>query len=606
MDLPLIGDHKDSIAGKQGPETLVNLYIEGEGASAYLRSRNGYERYDRYSLTPGPPPDAGADIDNLTVSSGVGTADGTTSGIRYGYEIDDSIQINGATNTDWNGTWTITAVSSDGETFSFNESENSVTLVNEIGTGAGCIIPTVVYKKEVRLLQRYDNGTTLDVRAVIGNRVYDWTHASGWAEATTPQHRFISMNGAVSGEAMGDLLTDGIVLCDGVSAIGEGVASMTLTYTGGAWSSSALTTKSNTVAFMDGYIIRDDKANTGAFVYSDLYDASVENPFNFATAEGAHDDLYAVVSDRRELWLFGEHTTEVWYNVGDKDLPFQRGQGGFSETGIAAPLTAKKFDNSIMWLAQDRRGGTTVVRAGDGVQPIKISTTEIDHILRGRGEYLFNAHANVIRAAGHEFYILTIPGRYGITNPAPITLVYDSVSKVWARWESNAALLSSDDAGRFFMTSSVFMYDSDSHDNVDATSYKSYGLGTLVAGRDRSGEFYLLFGAIDEHADGDQGVTWERTLPAIVAPNKKRFGLGAVELETDEDAGGSGTYSLSYAKDKKTFTTPADRTVTASTSRLMWKKVGRACRWILRFSGTTAVNLPAELIKAVSTEPGDD
>ncbi len=615
-DLPLIGGHAPGTSAKAFSETCVNLFIEARGKSGILRNRPGYERYDRYSISSSPPIDTAQAVNTISSVGAVATITNTgIASVRYGYEVGDSITIANATDGDWDKTWIITSVATDGLSFTIDNTEHSPTPVDEASDSPATVImaaPTT-YKKEIRLLQRYDAGSgVVVIRGVIGNRVYNWSHAGGaWIEETAAAHRFISMNGAVAGAQMGDLLADGVVLCDGISAIMEGVTSLTLTKTEGAWSSSALSVKSNTATFMDGFIIRDDKANTGRFIYSDLYDASTENPFNFATAEGSPDDLLAVLADRRELWMFGEWSTEIWFNAGGKDLPFQRFQGGFIEMGIAAPLTAQQFDNSIAWLAQDRRGGLTVVRAGEGFQPQMISTEQINVQLNKAAEYVFNAFAQVIRWEGHEFYCLTIPGNYGketmgITDePTPVTFVYDSNSKEWFKWKSHDDLMETVDHGRWFMTAHVHAYDSDAKAMAAGTS-KSFRNGHMIGGRDGSGEIYLMTpdNHVDEHSGGSQVIECERTLPAIYGPENMRVNAGPIELVTDADAGENISVDLSYAKDGKSFGTTVTRAVTANSSRLMWKKVGRARHWIFKVAQNTTATLPVRWLRLLSKGVG--
>ena len=615
-DLPLIGGHAPGTSAKAFSETAVNVFIESRGKVGIMRNRPGYERYDRYGVTPNAPTDAAHTIDSIDLVGDVITVQGGTTNVRYGYEVGDTITISAATNTDYNQTWTAVTVAADQESWTCAASAGTpVPSVTEGATSATCT-DSSTYKKEIRLMQRYDQGSgAVVVRAVIGNRVYNWSHISAaWIEETAETTRFISLHGPVAGDQMGDTLLDGVILSDGVSAAMEGVTAKTLSKTGAQWEADTLLIKSNTVTFIDGYLIRDNRAATGQFIYSDIFLASTENPFNFATAEGAPDDLIAVLGDRRELWLFGESTTEIWYNVGDKDLPFQRSQGGFIETGIAAPLTAKRFDNSVAWLAQDRRGGLTVVRAGEGYQPQMISTEAINVQLNAAKEYLFNAFANVIRWEGHEFYVLTIPGNYGFEtaaggfqdSPTPITLAYDSNSKEWFKWASHDDLLATADHGRWFVTAHVNVYDSDNREMAANTS-KSFGNHHMIAGRDGSGEFYMMktTSHVDEHASGSQVIQCERTMPPVQGPDYRRINAGPMELITDHDAGELATATLSYAKDSKTFGSTLSRTLTATSSRFLWKRIGRAYRWIFRITQDTTATLPVRWLRLTSRKLGE-
>ena len=76
------------------------------------------------------------------------------------------------------------------------------------------------------------------------------------------------------------------------------------------------------VGFLDGYFVWN-VPNTGQFQYSQLYGQLID-PLDFATAEGSPDKIVASIVNYRELWLFGENSTEVWYDQGDIDNVFAR------------------------------------------------------------------------------------------------------------------------------------------------------------------------------------------------------------------------------------------------------------------------------------------
>lgn len=162
------------------------------------------------------------------------------------------------------------------------------------------------------------------------------------------------------------------------------------------------------VDFDDGYFVWNDPG-TGRFQISGLYSTGIDG-LDFATAEGGPDDLISLIVDHRELWLFGQNTTEVWYNVGDPDFPFQRIQGAFLEIGIAAPLSVAKADNSILWLAIDDRGFGTVQRAV-GYAPQRVSNfaveTAVARYMRTGG--IADAVAYTYQQEGHTFYMLSFP-----------------------------------------------------------------------------------------------------------------------------------------------------------------------------------------------------
>lgn len=174
------------------------------------------------------------------------------------------------------------------------------------------------------------------------------------------------------------------------------------------------------IAFHDGYFIMN-RVDTGQFVITSLYSTDVD-PLDFATAEGSPDDIVALLVDHRELWLFGEETTEVWYNSGASDFPFARLDGAFIEQGCAAPFSPAKMDNAVYWLAQDRTGHGIVMRA-QGYQPQIISTRAVEHAIQGYAT-ISDARGYTYQQDGHSFYVLTFP-------TADRTWVYDAATQLW-------------------------------------------------------------------------------------------------------------------------------------------------------------------------------
>lgn len=182
------------------------------------------------------------------------------------------------------------------------------------------------------------------------------------------------------------------------------------------------------VAFHDGYFVLNSNS-TGQFFITDLYGTGVD-PLDFATAEGAPDDIVSLLVDHRELWLFGEETTEVWYNSGAADFPFARLDGAFIEQGCVAPFSPAKMDNAVYWLSKDRVGHGHVMRA-QGYQPQIVSTRAVEHAIQGY-DTISDARAYTYQQEGHSFYVLTFP-------TADRTWVYDAATQLWherAYWSS--------------------------------------------------------------------------------------------------------------------------------------------------------------------------
>lgn len=171
------------------------------------------------------------------------------------------------------------------------------------------------------------------------------------------------------------------------------------------------------LTFQDGYFIVNNPS-TGQFWISGSYDGTTWDATDYATAEGWPDDVTTVLSDHRELWLFGEDTTEVWYDSGNATFPFERKIDEIIERGIGAAATACQLDNTVFWVDDERKA----IRA-DGYTPVTVSTRQI--------EYQWSTYSTIADAvgfaysqAGHTFYVVTFP-------TADKTWVYDAATGFW-------------------------------------------------------------------------------------------------------------------------------------------------------------------------------
>lgn len=176
----------------------------------------------------------------------------------------------------------------------------------------------------------------------------------------------------------------------------------------------------NKVSFLDGYFIWN-KLNTGQFQITNVYGTSIEG-LDFATAEGAPDKLLSLIVDHREVWLFGETTTEVFFNSGNQDFPIERIQGAFLEHGCAAPDSVAKMDNSVFWLSADERGQGQVMRAV-GYQPQRVSTHALEYAI-SQMTTIDDAVAYTYQQEGHNNYVLSFPSENQ-------TWVFDASTNLW-------------------------------------------------------------------------------------------------------------------------------------------------------------------------------
>lgn len=178
----------------------------------------------------------------------------------------------------------------------------------------------------------------------------------------------------------------------------------------------------NTVCFVDGYFVFNEP-NTGNYFISQLYDGSSFDPLEFANAEGNPDNLVSVSSVRRNIWLHSQTSTEVAYNSGNPDFPFDRIQGVFMEYGCIAAGSVSVLANTVFWLGQDK-DGAMIVWMAQQYAPERVSTFAIEYMISQYTDNISSATSYAYQEEGHFFYVLNIPD-------APFTLVYDVTTKSW-------------------------------------------------------------------------------------------------------------------------------------------------------------------------------
>lgn len=173
--------------------------------------------------------------------------------------------------------------------------------------------------------------------------------------------------------------------------------------------------------FIDGRFVFNDP-DTGRFYATDAYGGGSIDGLSFATAEGGPDNLVGLIVDHREVWLFGQLTTEVWYNAGTSGFPFARIDGAYIEHGCAAAASIMKMDNTVYWLGRDARGKGMVWRAS-GYSPERISDPVLEYHISNYSD-VSDAVAWGYTQDGHAFYVLSFP-------TADVTWCYDATTGRW-------------------------------------------------------------------------------------------------------------------------------------------------------------------------------
>lgn len=168
------------------------------------------------------------------------------------------------------------------------------------------------------------------------------------------------------------------------------------------------------VAYQDGYALYVQR-NTQFVWRSGLDDLSTIPGSGFTSADVKSDNVMAILSDQREVWVFKENTTEIYHNTG-ATFPFERVGGGFIERGIKSPGSAAQAETLVFWLGDDLK-----VYQASGYNADPISTPAIERMI-SEAYSPDTAEAFTYSQAGHTFYVLSF---------ADLTIAYDLTTRRW-------------------------------------------------------------------------------------------------------------------------------------------------------------------------------
>ena len=257
--------------------------------------------------------------------------------------------------------------------------------------------------------------------------------------------------------------------------------------------------RSTHVLFLDGRFVVN-KANTGQFYWSDLYSTKV-NALSYATAESTPDNITAIVTFNRELWLFGSQSVERYYGTGSSNSPFSRLSGGAMAFGCLAPDSIVSLSTGVIWLGVSEFGGSQIVMSGGGI-PERISTHALEEDIASFSK-TSDASAYAYQMEGHVFYVISFPS-------ANVTYCFDVSTGLWhQRSFANAQGL---------------------HER-HRSQHHAYFNNTHIVGDYRNGKLYQL----DNNTFTDDGelILRERTAQAVITDRKlTRFSKLEIVCET--------------------------------------------------------------------------
>lgn len=197
-------------------------------------------------------------------------------------------------------------------------------------------------------------------------------------------------------------------------------------------------------AFVDGYFVVLDGDNN-SFQLSALEDGTAWDGLDVAIVSTSSDRVISMAVSHRQLWLFGTKTTQIWYNSGNADFPFEPIQGVFIEQGMLAPWSVANLADTLFWLGWDVHG-SGIVWMANGYTPQRVSTSAVEDAIRQYqslqiGGALSDVIAWTYQEDGHAFYVLYLP--QGPTGRDHTSWVYDVTEGSWHErglWNETTAL----------------------------------------------------------------------------------------------------------------------------------------------------------------------
>lgn len=312
---------------------------------------------------------------------------------------------------------------------------------------------------------------------------------------------------------------------------------------------------SNEVVEIDGYFVFVDPG-TDQFYLSAIDDGTSLDALDFSSADSGPDDIVTHKASHRQLWLFGEQTTEIWINSGGADFPFARYGSYTLDVGCVGQWAACNAADTVVWIGKTKRGQGIVYMA-NGNQPQRISTVAVEQALAESTD-LSAATMWAYQVEGHEFIGINAPG-------VDTTWVYDAAVDQWhERGEWNAGW-----------------------DQLRCSHVVSFG-GEHYAG-DEFGEI-VRFDTSTYDLNG-RVLVRERTWPHLVHPSMEPVSYRGLELSATTGYGGSITLEISNDGGYN-FGPPLQRSLGATgrwLQRVRWNALGSARNRVFRLRQSSAV-----------------
>ncbi len=313
------------------------------------------------------------------------------------------------------------------------------------------------------------------------------------------------------------------------------------------------------VDYSDTYFLFN-APGTPQFYSSDSLAASFD-PLWAASKAGYGDLLVTVVVAKRELWLIGQQTTEVWYNSGATDFPWQTQPNILIDHGCVAKYSAAEVDNAVFWLSANRQGQGIVIQ-GAGYEATRVSTYAMEAEFATYSR-IDDAIGMAWQYNGHVFYCLTFPH-------ADKTWCYDITTKLWTE---------------------LVWLDANGTEHRHRANCAAAVRGLIVVGDWQSGKLYALDPAV--YTDDSNPIMRLRAWPHLLADGKRVFYRQFLaDIESGNAADTDDLVSLSWSDDRgRSFGSPVTQSlgkIGEYRTSVQWQRLGMARDRVFKLSWSLA------------------
>lgn len=191
------------------------------------------------------------------------------------------------------------------------------------------------------------------------------------------------------------------------------------------------------VAYLYGYLVVGAKG-------TDIFYRSVQYPFegnddvmdlqgdtggygNYTFSEWQPDNTLVGFSNGSRLYTLGERSFQAFTFNDSMENPFVSPDTAAQNIGIKNASTLASYGDSLMWLGSSSMGDGSVFMMGPNSLPERISTDEIERMMR-KCEWQ-TAYAFVYKWLAHPMYVITFP-------TDGLTFCYDIRERGWVRMGS--------------------------------------------------------------------------------------------------------------------------------------------------------------------------